>query len=59
MEYILTFYENNVRLHKYLLSDAPNTIDYCVIYIILIQIHVEHGEISVKQYVHSYMIVSG
>ena len=46
MEYILTFYENNVRIHKYLLSDAPNTIDYCVIYIILIQINVEHGEIS-------------
>ena len=46
MEYILIVYENNVRIHKYLLSDAPNTIDYGVIYIILIQINVEHGEIS-------------
>ena len=46
MEYIIIIYENNVRILKYMLSDAPNTIDYCVIYIILVQINVEHGEIS-------------
>ena len=43
---IIFLYDNNVRIHIYLLSGAPNTIDYCVIYIILIQINVEHGEIS-------------
>ena len=45
MEYIIIFDENNIRIHKYLLSDA-NTIDYCVNYIILIQINVEYGYIS-------------